>query len=175
MPQNIQEVRVECHTALGPDTPILVDDKIINMRQLHLGYSGKNVKSFATNPNKQFTVDECRITEVPQEVFVPYTVKIGFASGFHFECTPGSLIATQQNGFVPVETLEKGSKVCMILFNSESGEFFYDAETAVTEIDKSTDSTLQVPVYLFISEFKNILLPYYKEGSNMIGFINLKQ
>ena len=39
----INGIQVECHSALGGDTSIIVGDQIINMRQLHIGYSGQSV------------------------------------------------------------------------------------------------------------------------------------
>lgn len=174
MDKPIQEIKVECHSAIAADTPILVDDQIIKMSTLHIGYSGRDVKTFGINIFNNYVVDECKLLEVPQEVYAQETVRILFASGTHLECTPGTLIATLNDGFVPVETLTKDGKVYMIVFNSETGQFFYGEELAITDIDRSVRA-IAVPVYLFISEFENILLPYQSNGSNILGFINIKQ
>ena len=174
MDKPIQEIRVECNSALAADTPILVGDQIITMGALHIGYSGRDVKTVGINVFNNYILDECSILEVPQEIYANETVRISLASGHKFECVPSTLISTVKDGFIPVGLLEKGSKIRMILFNSDSGEIFYGEETKVVDIDKGT-RIINVPVYLFISEFENILLPYYKEGSNTIGFINIKQ
>ncbi len=172
MPQQMQEVRIECHTGLGSETPILIGDQLIDMNKLHIGYSGQNVKTFAVNPST-YQIDECHILEVPQQVFVPNTIKIGLHYGFHFECTPGSLILSTE-GFKHAENLKKGDKLQVLTFNAENGQSFME-EGEITVYEYNTEIQLQVPVYLFISEYENILLPYYKEGSKLIAFIDVKQ
>lgn len=168
----INEIQVECHSALGGDTSIIVGDQIINMRQLHLGYSGQSVKTFAIN-TKTYQLDECKILEVPQEIYTSSIVRIGLHYGQHFECTPTSLILTSE-GFKPADSVKKGDALKVLYFNQTTGESFTD-NGFITTYEYDPVLTLQIPVYLFISEYQNILLPYYKEGAEMAAFVNVRQ
>lgn len=172
MSQPINEIRVECHSALGGDTPIIIGDQIISMRQLHIGYAGQSVKTFGINTST-YQMDECGILEVPQEVYTSSIVRIGLHYGQHFECTPGSLILTDE-GFKPAEQLKKDDKLKVIYFNQTNGQSFTD-DGFITTYEYEPTLTLQTPVYMFISEFENILLPYYKEGAEMAAFVNVRQ
>jgi hypothetical protein len=78
----INQIRVECHTGLSGDTPVIIGDQIITMRQLHIGYSGQSVSTIGVNL-KTFQMDEAEILEVPQEIYTPSIVHIGVHYGQH--------------------------------------------------------------------------------------------
>lgn len=167
-------VQINCQSALGPDTPIFINDDIINMTSLHLGFSGQRTKSLGINIHANYIVDECNILQVPEPMYVSSTVLLTLENGFHFECTPGTQIAVS-NGFVRADSLSVGSKIYKIVFNSDNKEFYYNQELMVTDIQKSSIIQVNKPMYLIVSEFGNILLPHRVEGTNIIDFINLLQ
>ena len=172
MSKPINEIRFECHSALGGDTPIIIGDQMINMRQLHMAYSGQPVKTLCVNL-KTMQMDDCNILEIPQEVYTSSIVRIGTHYGQHFECKPGTLILTA-DGFKPADQIKKGDKLKVLFFNNTNKQTF-TGDGFVTTYEYEPLLVLQTPVYMFISEYQNILLPYYKEGAEIAAFINVRQ
>lgn len=167
----VPAIRMECHSALCGDTPILMDDKIVSMFQIHAAHSAQGLNSFGILSGN---IVETHIMEIPQEIMVPETVQIKFHFGLGIECSPGTLFLTIDYGFMQAEKLNKGDVVAVYLFNKENGSIRVE-KGEIENIQKS--SIIQVPkkAYLFVSETNNILIPYYKDGSSSIGFVCIKQ
>lgn len=168
----VNQIRVECHTGLSGDTPIIVGDKMITMRQLHIGYSGQAVSTLGVNL-KTFQMDEAEILEIPQEIYTPSIVRIGLHYGQHLECTPGSLILTTE-GFKRADVIRKGDTLKILFFNNNNHQT-YTGDGHVTTYENESVLALQTPVYVFITEYQNILIPYHAEGSDTMTFINVRQ
>ena len=168
----VNQIRVECHTGLSGDTPIIVGDKMITMRQLHIGYSGQAVSTLGVNL-KTFQMDEAEILEIPQEIYTPSIVHIGVHYGQHLDCTPGSLILTT-DGFKRADAIRKGDTLKILFFNNTNHET-YTGDGHITVYENESVLALQTPVYVFITEYQNILIPYHTEGSDIMAFINVRQ
>lgn len=165
-------ITVQCNTALCAETPILIGDEMSTARQVHFAHSGKSVKTFGLDA--RYNIVECEIIQIPEEIYIPSKVSIGLAYGFHFECSPTSLILTKENGYKEVQSLKKGDKVAIFMFDSSTGKFIFE-ETPITTYEYSPIIELKIPAYLFVSEFQNLLLPYYIPGSSGIAFVDVKQ
>ena len=174
-----EALRVELHTGLTGDTLIFINKELSSVAQLHLGYSGKETVTYGINTSTDYTVDDCRILEVPKEIYSVDIVDITFSDEtlheFSLHCTKGSKIATNNNGFVDVNHLEVGSEVFSIYYNDDYKKYYYGGAPKVTKIDK-TSKILQTPVYLFMSEYQNILIPFKIEGKDKdFLFLNMRQ
>jgi hypothetical protein len=147
-------------------------NEMTTIDRVHMAYSGTTIKTFGLDT--RFNIKECEIIEVPKEVYIPSTVKLGFIHGFHFECSPSTLILTKDNGYVEVSSLKKDDKVALFMFSAETGKFIFE-ESIITTYEYNPILQLQVPAYLFVSQYENLLLPQYNEGSSGIAFIDIKQ
>lgn len=167
-------LEIECHTAFGPNTPIYVDGRIINMTQLNLGYSQNSTKTIGID-QETYTMKKCKVLALPEKIFINYTVDLIIEGGIIIECAPGSLILTSK-GYISVNDLDNTDTVQLTKHNIDTGEeFIVDAK--IEKIDKSRSIiSINTPVYLFISEYSNIFIPYVtKTEPNIINLINFKQ
>jgi len=164
-------IRVECHSALCGDTPIIMDNEIVTMAQVFMAHSATNLNSMALN--SKGAVVNTHIMEIPQEITIPESVRIQLHYGLEFECSPGTLILTRE-GFKEAQNINKEDILDLIMFDYESGKVHLE-DAIVSNIEKSSIIQVAKKAYIFISEHNNVLIPYYKEGSNHIGFICIKQ
>ena len=168
----VPAIRVECHSALCGDTPILIENEIVSLEKIFMvNKDASDLNSFALN--SKGNIVNAKIMEVPQQITIPETVKIQLHYGLGIECSPGTPILTRE-GFKPAQDLTKDTIVDLLMFNYSSGDFHLE-DAEIIDIQKSSIIQVQKKAYLFISEFNNILIPYYKEGADSIGFICIQQ
>lgn len=160
--------QVQLVSGLSADTPLLIDQDVKSIRSLYL-QTGVS-PTFAFNDNAQPIMSH--IQGIPQEVIVNDLYSISFSNGFHMTCTPSTAVLGA-NGYRIVSELVDGENILGAVYNHETGAISNDI-FVVDHVSKSYKMIAE-PVYYFLSEHHNILLPYYTPDSNIISFICVHQ
>lgn len=166
----------ESHTALGPNTPMYIDKRIISMRQLYIGYNaGVPTRTAAINQETLTMDTDCKILESPKEAYADYVLRLEFGPGFAIDCTPGSVILCPDDYKTVKDLKEKESKIQVTKINLETKESFVEDEI-ITNIDHSGLITnIKLPMYTFVSEYYNIFIPFEQKGTPLIWLVNFEQ
>lgn len=167
--------KVECRTIFGPNTPIYVDGNVISMTSLHIGYSGRETKTLGISPKSQ-CMEKQGLLEIPKEIYLDSTVKVAFGPGLEIECAPFCMLLLEDSvGYKCVDDLKIGDKILVTKWHSQTGVDYVETEP-VTGISKGGYiSQIKTPMYVIVTEYENIFIPFAVEGSPLVWIINFLQ
>lgn len=171
MNNNVKSVDVKCTAALDGDTPLLVNDNNIStIRQTSIVSSGKSLNVYSLDDKLQ--IKNSQIIIMPQTVYEKDIYDIGFSNGYHLKCSKHTGFMTKDGNWLnPNHMVKDLSKVLGVEFNPDNG--FKNTEYTVTSIEHQDSINQQL--YLFISQYGNILVPFVGKDNEYISFIDISQ
>lgn len=171
-------ITMEVHSIFGPNTPVLVEDQVMSLYSMHLGYSARETVTLGIDPKSQ-TMKYCHMLEIPQELYVHDSATLKFGPGFTMECIPNAVILTGcDEGYKFVKDLKPGDTVLVTKYNRETRTDFIEKvpiERVYHPTILLTEHKIKKPMYALISEYHNVFLPFEEEGTPIIWFINFRQ
>ena len=167
---------VKCTAGLLADTPVLLsatsesnigEPTITNMRTVFTVHANQNLPIFATakdlEGNRQ--VVESHMMGIPQELFTDQYVEFKLDNGYYLQAADGLQILNTKGEFVGVSGLKVGDKVTIFEFDPNNNQGVSSVEVGVVMVNKK--KSLSNPVYLFMSEHGNMLLPYVQQNGTV--------
>lgn len=170
---NTSNIVISCNSALGKETPLLVNDHdLTTIGQIYGLRAGKNLEVYALDDHAKIV--NSHMINIPKEIYTSDVYDLSFSNEYHLQCSAGSLFLTKTGWRKASELIPKLDKLIGFEFYPESG---FSAEEY--EVNTSQHiSILQQPMYCFMSEHGNILLPKVRiddTGNQYISFISIKQ
>ena len=180
MPKDMQFV-VKCTAGLMYDTPVLLsstsesdigEPTITNMGTVFTVHANKNLPIFATGKDisGKIQVIPSHMMGIPKELHTDQFVEFTLSNGYGLQAADGLQIMDRRGEYVPVSSLHVGDKVTIFEFSETAGVVQTDATVTMVNSKKS----LSRPVYLFMSEHENMLLPYVQQNGT-VQLIPIKQ
>lgn len=180
MPKDMQFV-IKCTAGLMYDTPVLLsstsesdigEPTITSMGTVFTVHSNKNLPIFATAKDiaGKIQVIPSHMMGIPKEMHTDQFVEFTLSNGYGLQAADGLQIMDWKGEYVPVSSLHVGDKVTIFEFSETAGVVQTDATITMVNSKKS----LSRPVYLFMSEHENMLLPYVQQNGT-IQLIPIKQ
>lgn len=160
-------IEVPLVSGLTADTPLLIGDEYRNIRSIFLS-AGTALPTFGLDP--QLVPVENKIASVPKEVYVSELWDIGFENGCHITCTPSTLVL-MQDGYKPVNLVKPGEFALGMFFIQQKIQGSLIKCTVSDRVVKA----LKEPVYYFITETTNVLIPRFEEDIERLSFICIQQ
>lgn len=163
----MKQAEIQLVSGLSADTPLLIDEDVKSIRSLYLQTGVSPTFAF----NDQICMINTRIQGIPKEIYLNDLYDISFSNGFHMTCTPSTCVLGI-NGYRHVDQMVVGEMVVGSIYNAD-GSIKLDTFT-VDHVSKSYKMIAE-PVYYFVSEHHNILLPQYSPENSIISFICVHQ
>lgn len=165
-----QQMQIEIHSALGPNTALLLNDRMCTFHDIYLLQSGKDLPIYALNDNG--TMINSRMIQIPQEIFAPQIYEVGFQNGLKIQCSSETTILTKE-GWKQVSDIDfEKMSIVELIFSEETG---IQVQETKVEFCKLNIDIISIPLYTFIAQHGNILLPQINESENYISFIPVRQ
>lgn len=166
MAENVIEVELTC--GLVAETPLFVDFDIKEVRSLFI-QSAKALNTYALND--EFVPINSHIMSIPKEVYANDLWEISLSNGFHMTCTPNTMIMTT-DGWRKVSDLAVDDQILGGAFTEERG---ITGRVFTVTNSQSNYKMIASPVYFFVAEHNNILLPNFEPTSGEITFVDIHQ
>ncbi len=183
MPKDLQ-FTIRCTAGLMYDTPVLLagiteesmgEPTITNMGTVFTVHANKNLPIFASvkGADGEQVLIESHMMGIPKELHTDQFVEFTLSNGYGLQAAEGLQIMDSTGEFVPVASMKVGDKVTIFEFNPESANGVIKITATITMVN--TKKSLNRPVYLFMSEHENMVLPYVKQDGTGIQLIPIKQ
>ena len=163
-----QVIDVNLQSGLVSDTPLLIDSEIKSIRSMFLSLD-KVYPTFALNDD--YEVINSEVNSIPKEIELNELWDIALSNGYHFTCTPNTLILCT-NGWKEAKSIVTNDTIMGVGYSDEKnlvGRVFLCTHSA------RNYKLLAEKVYYFMAKHCNILLPHYSPDDNQLNFICIHQ
>lgn len=183
MPRDLQ-FTVKCSAGLLGDTPVLLsgtsesnigEPTITDMRTVFTVHANKNLPIFATAKDLQGNriAVPSHMIGIPKELYTDQYVEFKLSNGYALQAAEGLEILNDKGEYTAVANMNVGDKVTIFDFNPNAPGGVEATTVDLVMVNKK--KSLQNPIYLFMAEHENMLLPYVKPDGTGIQLIPINQ
>jgi hypothetical protein len=183
IPRDLQ-FTIKCSAGLLYDTPVLLagvteesmgEPTITTMGMVFNVHANKNLPIFATANDAEGNpvVIESHMMGLPKELQTDQFVEFTLSNGYGLQAADGLQIMDSTGEFVPVVSLKEGDTVTIFEFNPEAANGVI-RRNDIKVLKVNTKKSLVHPIYLFMSEHENMVLPYITQNDT-VQSIPIKQ
>ena len=164
----MNNIEIQLQSGLAAETPLILGEDLTDIRRAYLASSVAQTYGLDDKLVPIIT----HITSIPKEVYVNEVYEIEFSNGLHIKCAPTTLFYSV-TGFEMAKNIKINESFLGCYLNPDSNEIkgkLFDCVTANRKI-----LAIQQPLYYFISESTNILIPHFDQNKNLMTFIGIHQ
>ena len=175
---------VKCSAGLLGDTPVLLsgtsesdigEPTITTMRNVFTVHANKNLPIFATAKDLEGNrvAVPSHMMGIPKELYTDQYVEFKLSNGYALQAAEGLEILKENGEFGSVANMKVGDKVIIFDFNPNAPGGVEATTADIIMVNKK--KSLSNPIYLFMAEHGNMLLPYVKPDGTGIQLIPINQ